>query len=348
MIKKVKCNRYDVWDSEVSLTKSDTRDILFPKQTNILKNIKFNNIVSGDKVFFTKSVTFPRMKFREWAKKNDVSIVRSVDKATKVIIDYTNISNIINLRRNYKSWLYKLKDRHSPFTYIIVRDDHHSYYSNKFTKLLSRYQILNKIEVITMPPYLGKGERGIIDQFFDIFNTNMSFVSVEHLDTLCNNGIVIDYTYYKKLQSMINSSDVTTKELSLELIANSDYEKSYIWLEILWSLNYYNFEYLNNWSNVMIKSFRSWANKNLKMRVRHTNFTSALLHLLEICKDRGIEVPVSEEIVNNVKNDLLDQLSRSIDSDWRKLIKIDLTKCEVKFSDSLKDTLKIIDEKDSQ
>lgn len=64
----------------------------------VLGGRRTKSIPNGSSVYFTKSVTFSRLRFREWAKDKDINIVRDPERADVIVADVSYYNKILKHR----------------------------------------------------------------------------------------------------------------------------------------------------------------------------------------------------------------------------------------------------------
>jgi len=236
----------------------------------------------GDTIYLLPGVNIPRMKLKDLALNLGIRVVRDPAKAT---VGFSGKSSVGKLTTS--TWYY-FADANTILENVkkLCKDD---YYIDKLETAISstgaarvcsgwsdmRNTLCNGDTSIYESQYL----YGIEPEYVDTYNAIQGKPIYCESELLTNiNGddsTVIDYDVYKQLKSMFESSDDDNHILAMEIMANSHYENSVLYLLML----------LSDFSNVI-------SNTHTK---NHVNFKSMLAYFNWI--PRNISSRDSEDII---------------------------------------------------
>ena len=227
----------------------------------------------GDKIFFLPQVNIPRIKFKNVALEYGIKTVRDITQAN---VFFGNAKSNHDMTTN--TWSYKVSktDFQKYIDLIADKLDDHTlsnvetaleFYTNQYVAV--PYNVLNHI-VDTVPN--NSGAR---------YSTRLTFIKEEYKEEYLHlmnleiydeasvidmlNGeeaTVIDETMYDHLREMFKSSDTDNHVLAMEIMANSKYTESLIYLELLFYYEYYQISNCHTKNHVNFKSLLSYLDKN--------------------------------------------------------------------------------------
>jgi hypothetical protein len=209
------------------------------------------DLQQGDKLFFATGVTIPRVKLKNIYNEFGVKSVRDVEQADKIIIGHKTDDDLCS-----STWTYKMTtEGFKNFIEALVPDVNiDTYYLQKITDALEFYQ--NEYVVIddyhsarlltdaavpnplsdedckgSNPFYYIKADR--VEEYKSYQNAD-----IYHEDSLLKyiNGtdaVTIDETMYNTLCGMFNSGDTDNTVLAMEIMANSNYFESLVYILML-------------------------------------------------------------------------------------------------------------------
>jgi len=264
----------------------DSKDLL-----NIVKEPYIPQ--QGDKIYFLPEVSVPRVKFKNVSVEYGIKTVRDVKQAN-VFFGCSKSSHYMTDSK----WAYKLPvSELLQFIELIVhRLDEHTkakietaleFYDNDVVAI--SWTIMNNIHG-ALPSTTGSrySERilTIDDDHKEEFEHLQSLKIYDEssvIDIL--NGeeaTVIDKDMFDHIREMFKSSDTDNHVLAMEIMANSKYTESLIYLELLFYFHANRIADINSKNHVNFKSLVSYLGKN--MRYLHTDIDNVVDSL--IAKDQ--------------------------------------------------------------
>ena len=208
----------------------------------------------GDKYYFLPGVNIPRIKLKDVALKHGVRNVRSVDDATHIFASNSTLAKMTN--RRYENFV---KTAHFLEFIEIVKDNIDDYYLEKVNQAFEFYTLEEVILVRTISGicHYSIEDNDLKDKVKEsnackYDNTYCYSADSEHEDLFKTivtkelwsedsllvhvNGedaVTIDADMYEQLADMFRSSDSDNHILAMEIMANSNYKDSLLYLEIL-------------------------------------------------------------------------------------------------------------------
>ena len=208
----------------------------------------------GDKYYFLPGVNIPRIKLKDVALKHGVRNVRNVDDATHIFGSNSTLAKMTN--RSYETFV-KTADF---LEFIeIVKDNIDEYYLEKVNQAFEFYKLeevilvrtigaiaLYSIEDTDLKDKIKESNACKYDntycysadsEYEDLFKTVVTkeLWSEDSLLVHVNgeDAVTIDADMYEQLADMFRSSDSDNHILAMEIMANSNYKDSLLYLEIL-------------------------------------------------------------------------------------------------------------------
>jgi len=236
----------------------------------------------GDTIYLLPGVNIPRMKLKDLALNLGIRVVRDPEKATVVFSGKSSVGKLTT-----STWYY-FADANTILENVkkLCSDQ---YYIDKLETAISstgaarvcsdwsdmRNTLCNGDPTIYESQYI----YGIEPEYIDTYNAIQGKPIYCESELITNiNGddsTVIDYDVYKQLKSMFQSSDDDNHILAMEIMANSHYENSVLYLLML----------LSDFSNVI-------SNTHTK---NHVNFKSMLAYFNWI--PRNISSQSADDII---------------------------------------------------
>ena len=242
---------------------------------------------ANDVLFFTKDCTVPRFKVKSFCEKYNTSVTRNSDKATAVFISNNIMDEYISTNWGYRSSIQAFEE------YIKKTPYSHDLYLINFRKNLEA----EKVEELWFQ-YHNNDAFDVNGFELDTESNNFKFCTVEDYDLLrnlflnkntyiqddilkiLNQDVVIDTEMYKQLSSMLENGETSNVKMAMEIMANSDYEKSAPYLLLL---------FMNHGHRIWDSGFR-----------RHVNFKS-LVEFFDLNGRRNYRNVDLDEIVSILK-----------------------------------------------
>jgi hypothetical protein len=252
----------------------------------------------GDKYYFLDAVTVPRVKLKNLATDYKVKVVRDIKEATHVFGSAKSLDKMTTY-----NWYYCISTELFKQFYEGAKNFMDDFYSSKIDTALEFYDtpyILCDYNTFSSVICNAKLSFGIKQADWDEHTKSNSQVFTYVEDNLSedlnhmlyntvydesalilhlngDDALEIDATMYDSLSEMLKSSDADNHTLAMEIMANSHYEKSLLYLELLFC----------NYSDTLSGS----RTKN------HVNFKSLVNFL---CKTRYYDTGI-DDIVNSLR-----------------------------------------------
>ena len=202
------------------------------------------NPSKGDKIYFLPGVNVPRVKFKNVCVEYGIRTIRDIEQATVIFASKKSLSDITT-----SHWSYKCKTDDFKAFIELYKSDIDDYNLDKIETALEYYDkeliaidynlkewISNKIPQDAGFPYSERLSM-IKDEYADLYN---SILGKELLDESCVMNVLngedateIDKDMFEHLSEMFESSDNDNHVLAMEIMANSKYVESLIYLELL-------------------------------------------------------------------------------------------------------------------
>lgn len=234
----------------------------------------------GDKLFFAKSVNIPRVKLKNLTKDYKIKATTKIEDATAVFISDNTTAKYTELR-----WHYSVRtDKFKEFFQGAVDGGYiDNYYADKVNTALEfyeneyiaiEYNTKTILEDVHIPFRLTEGVsfssqrlKYISDEYISSYKDMLNFTGpiydeselLKYLNG--SDALAIEENMYESLCEMFDSSDRDNHTMAMEIMANSQFEDSVLYLSLLFN------KYYNDMQNSRTKS--------------HVNFKS-LLALMDI------------------------------------------------------------------
>ena len=221
----------------------------------------------GDTIYLLPGVNIPRMKLKDLALNLGIRVVRDPAKATVVFSGKSSVGKVTT-----STWYY-FADANTILENVnkLCNDD---YYIEKLETAIAstgservcsnwsdmRNTLCNGNTTIYESQYF----YGIEPDYLDTYNAIQGKPIYCESELITNiNGddsTVIDYDVYKQLKSMFESSDDDNHILAMEIMANSHYENSILYLLMLISEFHYKISNTHTKNHVNFKSMLAYFN----------------------------------------------------------------------------------------
>lgn len=239
----------------------------------------------GDKLYFLPGVNIPRVKLKDLLVTYNISTVRNINDATVIFGGKNTNGKLVD-----SSWEYALKTVDVKECLEAIKPSIDSYYYDKLATALefytmetvmmnwNSYRFFTNDAIWDFKNYVQNpgavAKAGGNNGYFNIVDSGyVDMLSVAIASEVINetalisqlNGddaITIDFTVFEKLSDMFKSSDADNYVLAMEIMANSNYAESLLYLEILFK-EYGSVMQQNPTKNhVNFKSLLSYLNKS--------------------------------------------------------------------------------------
>ena len=270
--------------------------------------------VKGDMIYLLPGVNIPRVKLKDLALSLGIRVVRDPAKANVIFAGRNSVAKITSSR-----WAYKVS---STFALERIKEicDDGFYIQNLETAITSTGEtdifgsyddITNIIAHNTRNEYNSSYIYTIDPEYSEMYTTVKSKTIYSETELLNNiNGddsTTINEEVFQQLKNMFDSSDNDNHVLAMEIMANSKYEDSVLYLLMLISENAYKINNSNTRNHVNFKSmltYFGWQPRD----VSHVN-TDDIVEmidnkgLLTVDMIKRLYQEYSEDIIRNIYYD---------------------------------------------
>ena len=270
--------------------------------------------VKGDMIYLLPGVNIPRVKLKDLALSLGIRVVRDPAKANVIFAGRNSIAKITSSR-----WAYKIS---STFALKRIKEtcDDGFYIQNLETAIASTGEthifgsyddITNIIAHNTRNEYSSSYIYTIDPDYSEMYNTVKSKTIYSEAELLNNiNGddsTTIDEEVFQQLKNMFDSSDTDNHVLAMEIMANSKYEDSILYLLMLISQNSYKINSSNTRNHVNFKSmltYFGWQPRDVS-HVNTDNIVEMIDNkgLLTVDMIKRLYQEYSEDIIRNIYYD---------------------------------------------
>jgi hypothetical protein len=246
----------------------------FDKNDSNLLNIVKTPYVpqKGDKIYFLPGVNIPRVKFRNIAVEYGIKTVRQFDQANVFFGSSKSIHEMTNTM-----WVYEIKTTEFLAFIELISDRLDNHTKDKIKTAFEFYDN----EIIGVDYNIKKSVDDALSIDSNGWSNRMTYVEESDKDLYLHcqgvtiydessvidilNGeeaAIIDKEVYTHLSEMLNSSDRDNHVLAMEIMANSKYTESLVYLELLFHDYSYNISNSHTKNHVNFKSLISYLDKN--------------------------------------------------------------------------------------
>jgi len=226
----------------------------------------------GDKIYFLPGVNIPRVKFRNIAVEYGIKTVRQFDQANVFFGSSKSIHEMTNTM-----WVYEIKTTEFLAFVDIISDrlDNHTkdkiktaceFYDNE--TIAVDYNIKNSVhDALSISSNGWSNKMTYVEDSDKNLYLHCEGVTIYDESSVIDilNGeeaAIIDKEVYTHLSEMLNSSDRDNHVLAMEIMANSKYTESLVYLELLFHDYSYNISNSHTKNHVNFKSLISYLDKN--------------------------------------------------------------------------------------
>lgn len=241
--------------------------------SNLLNIVKTPYVPQkGDKIYFLPGVNIPRVKFRNIAVEYGIKTVRQFDQANVFFGSSKSIHEMTNTM-----WVYEIKATEFLAFIELISDRLDNHTKDKIKTAFEFYDD----ETIGVDYNIKKSVDDALSISSNGWSNKMTYVeeSDKDLYLYCQgvtiydessvidilNGeeaAIIDKEIYTHLSEMLDSSDRDNHVLAMEIMANSKYTESLVYLELLFHDYSYNISNSHTKNHVNFKSLISYLDKN--------------------------------------------------------------------------------------
>jgi hypothetical protein len=304
---------------------NDSRELLLENRINEYLPAK------GDKLYFLDGVNVPRIKLKDLALQYGIKTVRDLKDATHVFASKNTQAKICD-----GNWMYSL--RTEDFKTIcddvdIFIDDR---YRENIREALENYTEDRLLFNYEMAGQIRHGDNDALNNYADkIISSNMYYsidsdymklseivsttaiydesAILKHING--DDATVIDESMYEQIHQMFESSDTDNHILAMEIMANSNYTESLLYLEMLFKEHSHSMGNCRTRNHVNFKSLVNYLGKN-------KNYLSTSLDA--IVKSLIEKQVITKEMMDVLMTRYSDEIAHSGDSKYFKVKSITL------------------------
>ena len=232
----------------------------------------------GDKLYFLPGVNVPRIKLKDLALQHGIRTVRNIDEATHIFAARNTKDKITNVEWKYSMDLTDFTDlMNDPNMYMDER------YRENIREALENYEEDRVLFNYAQYNDIRHGDNAAVLSYIDKMNSSLYYNTInDDYSDLCNKIIgitvydemailkhingddatIIDETMYEQIHQMFESNDKDNHILAMEIMANSNYVDSLLYLEMLFKEHSYSISDSHTKNHVNFKSLIGYLNKN--------------------------------------------------------------------------------------
>lgn len=285
----------------------------------------------GDKLYFLEGVNVPRIKLKDLALEYGIKTVRDVNDATHVFASKNTQAKICD-----GNWFYSIttEDFKSICDDTNIRIDDR--YRENIREALENYTEDRLIFNYEQAGVIRHGDNEALNLYSDKVISSTMFYSVDseyiklskiisthnlydesailkHING--DDATVIDESMYEQIHQMFESSDIDNHILAMEIMANSNYTESLLYLEMLFKEHSHSMGNCRTRNHVNFKSLVNYLGKN-------KNYLSTSLDA--IVKSLIEKQVITKEMMDVLMTRYSDEISYSGDSAYFKVKTITL------------------------
>jgi len=308
---------FDYTYSDTTLNNVDVRietTNYFDPSTDAFNIVKNEYIpMKGDKLYFLPGVNIPRIKLKDLATKFGIRTVRDINEAT-IIFGSSKTKD----KMTGSSWKYKIPTTLVQLFFETYKNDMDDY---QFSKIDNALEFYTEEYILTdwstarnftdtdcpqfnsyslQPAYIDyvnnkkSSSEYVYDITTDYLNLFKSIQGKEIIDESClldqlngDDAIIIDADMFTQLSTMFNSSDDDNHILAMEILANSKYKESLLYIEMLFKDYSYKIGNCHTKNHVNFKSLLSYLGKaNRYIDTSLDNIMESLISKKVLTKDK--------------------------------------------------------------
>ena len=318
-----------------------TEDIL---NLNLPKVKPGSSFVLKDKTLYRyPKLNLPRQKVDLLKEKENIKVTRKADTADIHVISHKFLASLFNYRwekaisfKDFYSILkegidnnlltdecisemrdfisnadkdsYVAVDRH----YSYSSQPHHQKFRDEWDKTVSKFKNEYSRCIVL--------EQKDVNNYNTFINTNAKIVfDTDILNAIDSDLAVIDNDQYETIEAMITSSDRDNRSLAVEMLANSNVEKSF---DVLSGLYWWHYDWIkdtNNWNTVNVKALRS----RMKSYEGGHN-TSSIYPFNAYIKTLAKDNKLTRFVINKTREKLMNTVLNQICGEGNDVFKVNL------------------------
>ena len=230
--------------------------------------------VKGDKIYFLPAVNVPRIKFKNVCVEYGVKNIRDIEQANVIFGSKKSLYEMTD-----SCWKYKCPTKNFLEFFELVKDKMDDYdiektetalefYTNEFVAIDYYFAecIQKHFQFSDHHNYYSNKMVTVKDQYKDLFLTilNKEILDESSVINVLNgeDATEIDKVMFDHISDMFNSSDTDNHVLAMEIMANSKYVESLIYLELLFYKHSNTIYQTHSKNHVNFKSLISYLGKD--------------------------------------------------------------------------------------
>ena len=244
--------------------------------------------MKGDKLYFLPGVNIPRIKLKDLATKFGIRTVRDVSEANVIF----GSSKTKDKMTGY-TWKYKIPTTLVQLFFETYKNDMDDY---QFSKIDNALEFYTEEYILTdwstarnftdndLPQWNSYSQQPQYTDYHSksrassehVHEVNKDYIHLydlikgkEIIDESClldqlngDDAVIIDADMFTQLSTMFNSSDDDNHILAMEIMANSKYKESLLYIEMIFKNHAYTIGQSNTKNHVNFKSLLSYLGKN--------------------------------------------------------------------------------------
>lgn len=270
---------------------------------NKIKKISEKNVEKDSKIYFAKNCAIPRVKIKSYCEENKLKVIRDMDKSDYIVYSDDSFHRNINY-----GWFHILPAEEfiSTLKNGIEKNLFTQEYLDKITEALNEAEYKDKIiydygtaRLISniTKEITGKSHNTSSKKLDYITDENMAkiikdpdsykFIHQDYILSKLNVDNILTEESYNSIRSLLNSNDESNLCVGMEIMANSDYDNSALYLLLLLKefrqklfyskyKNHVNFKSLLQYFSVNLNNSYDWdfiiltlKNKKLMTKENH-------------------------------------------------------------------------------
>ena len=284
----------------------------------------------GDKFYFLPGVSIPRVKLKDLTTQYGIKSTRSLLDATHVFAGKSTEHKVTETK-----WLYHVPTEVVQRLYDYTKDKTDGYYSEKLRIALDVNEYDN-VFIDWETVNLFRNSKNPIFEEFRSEEDTLKGIRNSHYTTLINDDFVsdvlqieelqipilnesellahingedattIDESMYEQLKTMLNSTDKDNHILAMEIMANSNYIDSLLFLELLFKEHSYAMEQCRTKNHVNFKGLLAFLGKDKSYM--STNIDQVMKSLYQ-------NSVLTKDKIDYIMDKYSDEIQRNGDSD---------------------------------
>lgn len=300
---------------------------MWKEEMDLLRGLEsdITSLSPGDKVFFTNHVNYPRFKFREWAKSNDISISYTPSKASVFVVNTNLIKKLI--KHNSPEQI-----RKEHIDYFIMNPGGHLHKEIKdeivyFDHSCSDEPLSKKYVVASLYRMsLNKGDIAALMQMQVLMDTiskghQAKIIEYEDFHKQVSSNLVMDKETFWELLRMIQSDDRETSNLGVEMLTNFNFYESRFFIDMIYLFctktirestvfSTVNFKFL---ADHFKKSFSHIYANNRKIHAVN-DLKSMLKNLINIYEKQKLMDCIRTDLIRDIYYTVIENMKGSTDN----------------------------------